>query len=152
MNEVLNTKYEVERKFNFLNTEYGFKGPFEWNVAYEREYTYVNQQYYLNVGFDGGFMISVGKTKQLIPELSTGELTLEDIGYKNRESRDLILLLSKKEKNHFEMIKDPIESLSLYSEIVQNNPEILKGRWYKFSVRYKILIYIRSMLFSKTKD
>ena len=81
---MFDTKSLIEKKFGFLKSDYGFSGPFYRNLAREQEYTFVNGKHFFTIGFDGGFNISVGKTNNIIPELSTWQVTLEDIKYEEK--------------------------------------------------------------------
>ena len=147
MSGLLDLQLKIENHFEFLKTDFGFKGPFYWNLAYEQEYTFINGQYYLNIGFDGGFLISVGKTNELIPDLATGKMTLKDVKYKESRSMMLVDLLSEKEKIDLKNIKNPSDELHFWSKIVKTNSEILLGDWYKFSVKYKIKKYFSKLLY-----
>jgi len=147
MSGLLDLQLKIEKYFEFLKTDFGFEGPFYWNLAYEQEYTFINGQYYLNIGFDGGFFVSVGKTNKLIPGLSTGKVTLKDVKYKERKSIELFDILSEKEKIDFKNIKNPSDELHFWSKIVRANSEILQGDWYKFSIKYKIKKYFSKLLF-----
>ena len=144
---LLDLQLKIEKYFEFLKTDFGFKGPFYWNLAYEQEYTFINGQYYLNIGFDGGFFVSVGKTNELIPDLSTGKMTLKDVKYKERKSIELFNLLSEKEKIDLKNIKNPSDELHFWSKIVKANSEILQGNWFKFSIKYKLKKYFSKLLF-----
>jgi len=144
---LLDLQLKIEKYFEFLKTDFGFKGPFYWNLAYEQEYTFINGQNYLNIGFDGGFFVSVGRTNELIPDLSTGKMTLKDVKYNERKSIELFDLLSEKEKIDLKNIKNPSDELHFWSEIVKANSEILQGDWYKFSIKYKLKKYFSKLLF-----
>jgi hypothetical protein len=146
MIEYPNAKTEIENIFEFLKIDYNYKGPFEWQCAYEKEYSYINGKLYLNIGFDGAFFFSIGETNKLTPELSQGKLNLGNIGYKERKSFDLTSLLSKEEKIHHSNIHSSIDELIFWSNIIKRNSEILEGNWKKFSIKYKVLNFLNTKL------
>ena len=129
---------EVKKNFNFLISDYGFKGPFQWNIAYEQEYTYVNGQIYINIAYDGAFFVSIGKTRKFIKEFSTGQLHLEQISYKEQTSHDIYDLLSKEEKIKISNEKNAVGVLVYLANVIRKNSEILYGNWYKFSFFYRL--------------
>lgn len=143
---LIDAQSKVVKNFEFLKTDFGFNGPFYWNLAYEQEYTYVNGIFYLNIGFDGGFFVSLGKTNRLIPDLSTGKLSLKDVSYDDRKTVELFDLLSNEEKEEMKKIKKPEDELIFWVKVIKNNSEILQGDWYKFSMKYKIKKYFSSLL------
>ena len=146
MIEYPEAKSEVTKYFEFLKTEYGYSGPFEWQCAYDKEYTYVKGNHYLNIAFDGAFFLSVGETKKVIPELATGKLKLGDINHNERKSFDLMYLLSQEEKTAHHNINNSDEELMFWANIIKNNSEILIGNWNKFSIKYKITKYIKTII------
>lgn len=144
--KMLNTCEPVREQFEFLTRDFDFKGPFQWNMGHEQEFTYVNGHLYVNIGFDGGFFLSIGKTHKMIPELSTGELNIGQVDYRDRIWIDVLSLLSKKERNEIYGQRDQIVQLSSLAQLLKNNPEILQGDWRKFSILYKLTSSIRSKL------
>ena len=138
MTAKLNIDESVKNNFDFLNTEYGFKGPHCWNIAYELEFTYVKGIIFFNVSYDGAFFFVIGETKKIFRELETGEIKINEIDRREKNTFDLFDLLSKKERNELLSKSNDLNVLADAAEILKSNHEILKGNWNNFSKFKKI--------------
>lgn len=123
----------LESDYSGFLTNHGFKGPFEYNVACEQHRTFVKGNILIDIAFDGGFWVTIIKTKKLIPEIESGtkkysELELNEYLYYPLSLPDL-----KHIANQSLSIKTkPNDQLRYYFELLKDNPEILDGDLRKF--------------------
>jgi len=127
-----NMDYSESEYFGFL-TNHGFNGPFKFNIAYEQHSTFVKGNIVIDIAYDGGFWVSIIKTKKLIPELESGTKKYSDLGFNEYLDYPLSLLDPKKSENQSLSVKSkPIDQLRYFSELLKENPEILDGDLRKF--------------------
>jgi hypothetical protein len=130
--------YSESEYFGFL-TNRGFKGPFEFNVAYEQHSTYVKGNIIIDIAYDGGFGVSIIKTKKLIPELESGTKKYSELEFNEYLYYPLSLLDPKHITNQLLSIKTkPNDQLRYYFELLKENPEILDGDLRKFRLQSRI--------------
>ena len=120
--------------FGFL-TNHGFKGPFEFNVAYEQHSTFVKGNIIIDIANDGGFWVTIIKTKKLIPEIESGTKKYSELELNEYWDYPVSLLDPKHIRNQSLSIKTkPNNQLRYYFELLKENPEILDGDLRKFSL------------------
>ena len=136
----------VTDSFRFLVDEFGFIGPIEWNVSYERMFTYFRGISFVTVSLEGGFLLSVGKTKMLVPGLASGQTTLSKVPHDQRRELCVMDLVSPGEWKAILDMKDHSEVLRAYGGVLRKHSDLLKGDWSKRTLRYRLLQRFRSAL------
>ena len=144
----------VTKEFVFLQKEYSFTDPIGWNWGRELHWTYFKKNLYVDIAFDGVYMVSVGRTKIHNPELISGKTKLSEIPVEDRDSYDVELLIPREIRFPFSFSGKywtnltPIErtllhehrsryesqyySLSAQARLLRENPQVLKGDWKLF--------------------
>mgnify|MGYP001182256712 FL=1 len=130
----------IDKFFDFLVTDFEFKGPFSYSYVREYHTDYVKGNLIVKVMYDGGFWVGLIVLKNPNPEIETGKLRVVDIDYSKTKSYELEELDWKKKLwNSVSSSNFPDKSLWYYSKILKQNPEILEGNLKKLSMRYKLL-------------
>ena len=134
----------IDKYFDFLITDFEFKGPFSYSYVREYHTDYVKGNLIVKVMYDGGFWVGLIVLKNPNPEIETGKLRVVDIDYSKTKSYELEELDWKKKLWHSVSSSNfPDKSLWYYSKILRQNPELLKGNIEKFTLHYKLLKMLR---------
>jgi len=121
--------------FQFLVSTHGFKGPFEYKPGRRAGSYYVKGDVIVNFEYDGTYIAMIMKTKKTFTDLENGELNLLDIEPDDYAYYEISKLDYK--KRFWNSVSD--ENLTekyywYYEKLIKNNPEILNGDFYKFSL------------------
>jgi hypothetical protein len=137
--------FQEDRYFGFLVNQ-GFKGPFNFNIAYEMHTTYVRGKIIIDIAYDGGYQVYIVRTKRLIPELETGKKKLSDLDFSESSYHALTELDPKKKIfNSVDFNNQIDKQLWYYSKLLLDNPEILLGDLKKFNFFNILLRRLRSI-------
>ena len=117
----------VNDYFNFL-TDFGFKGPIEYNISWEQQYLYVKEDIVIAITFDGGFCVYFKKIKPK-NKIDINQLDeYKELNFNAYTDFDLTLLDPNLEIYNAQNFDNPNEkTLSYYSKLFKDNPEILQG-------------------------
>ncbi len=130
----------IEKFFDFLITDFDFKGPFSYPYVREYHTDYVRGNLIISVMYEGDFWAGLTVLKNPNPEIETGNLRVVDIDYAETKYYELEQLDWKKKLwNSISSSNLTDKRLSYYSQILKQNPEILEGNLKKLTLHYKLL-------------
>jgi hypothetical protein len=124
----------IDKYFNFLKTEYGFSGPYEYNVAHELECYYLKKDIVIMISYDSVYWASVIKLKRIFSKLYSSEILLNKISYKDQITYDLVKIANV---NNVDIHNDKV--LEIYANYLKNNSEILSGDISKLIVKNQLI-------------
>jgi hypothetical protein len=117
----------IDKCFGFVR-EFGFQGPFAYQINRAFFNDYVKDDLVISVIYDGRFWIEFIRTFKLIPGLNTGETRLHEIDPKQMQFYDLTLLDRKQRIfKSVEFIDFDDKLLWYYSKLLRHNTYVLQG-------------------------
>jgi len=118
----------VKKYFDFLVSEYGFSNPIFYNVAHELHATYIKDDWFINIAFDGCYWCTIHKSRQEIQNVLSGKIKINDMDYRKIKNYDISKLdKNKKVYNAISFNNISEKELLYYSTLLKNNPKILNG-------------------------
>jgi hypothetical protein len=134
---------KINREFDFLNKS-GFKGPIVPESSREIHAIYVKKCLILDIFYNGGYDITLIQTKTIIPGIEENKISFTDIYSKTSRIYKLKTLDFKNELFNSVYFNDQHEKFFwYYRHLLIQNPKILNGNLYKFSLRYRLLRILR---------
>ena len=129
----------IEKHFGFL-LEKGFTGPFVYMDKREIRTDFIKEDLIINVTYDGLYLVTLIKIKELNKEFESGKKRSSDLHLDEYDSYDLHVLDAKK-KIYSSIICNDIYAKQLVynSELLKRHPEILNGDLKKLKKRYQLL-------------
>jgi hypothetical protein len=130
---------DTSEYFGFLNT-YGFKGPYEYILGHSQGEYFVKGKIVIVFHFEGYWTASIMKTKKYYKDLEEGKVNWYADGIKHFYFRDIKSLdRNCKKRDCIIFENDHNKELFYYSNLIQDNVEILEGNFRKFSPIYPLL-------------
>jgi len=130
----------VIKYFGFLESDFGFKKMPEYNYVREIHNDYIKGNLIIKIIYEGSYIVDLMKSKVAEKDLLDGNKRTIDYDCFYFKSYNLNQFVGNKRTTISLQKEYNSEKDLLYcSEILKNNPEILKGKTFKFSIMYRIL-------------
>jgi len=145
--KTLTIEDDVQRYFGFLETDVGFTKVKPYGYSREFHFDYIKENLIVKVCYDGGFFVSILKTKTTENDLLTNAKRTVDYDFNFFKRYDLRQLdIDKKIFNSANVQMSKEKELKFYSELLRQNPEILDGFINKLTFKYLIFRKIKNWL------
>ena len=130
----------LNKYFGFLSTEQNFKGPFTYNYVREVHTDYIKGDLIVKITYEGDYWVDIIKLIKPNPDIESGvkrvvDLDISELRYYSIGQLDP----NKKLWNSVSSSNFPDKKLWYYLNLIRQNPEILKGNFEKFTIKYRIL-------------
>lgn len=129
----------IDKYFDFLIAGHKFNGPYSYQYVREFHTDYVKGNLIIKVAYEGDFWVDMIMLKNPNPEIENGHLRVVDLDYSEIKYFNLEKLdWKKKFWNTVSSSNLPDKRLWYYSNILRQNPELLDGKFEKFTLRFRI--------------
>lgn len=138
---------DVKRYFDFLVTDFGFIKIKPYGYSRETHFDYIKENLIVKVSYDSGYFVNILKSKKIENDLLTNKTKSVDYDFKFFKRYDL-KQLDKKRKiyNSANVQLSKEQELKYNSELLRQNPEILKSDFKKLTLRYLLIRKIKNWL------
>ncbi len=124
----------VDKYFNFLITEFNFKGPITYNFYREIHTDYIKDNIVVKIVYDGDYWCDLIKIKGGSKDILFREKRIVDIDREKLIYYEISDLDINRNLYHSIFIDDSSEKeLWYYSTLLKKNPDVLNGDFRKFS-------------------
>lgn len=145
------TKYTlddlVDKYFGFLETDFEFVRVASYGYSRETHFDYIKENLIIKICYDGGFFVSILKSKKTENDLITNKKRTIDYDFKffrNYDIRQLDIDNKIFNSSYVQMSKET--ELKYYSELFRQNPDILNGDLNKLTLKHLIISKIKKWL------
>jgi len=130
---------QIKKHFDFLKQD-GFSGPNNHESSDTSSINYVKETIIIHIVFTGRYWCYIYKTKRPIDSILTGQTNVESIPRNEIIACHEISKLDSKRRIWNSVLMDnfPDKPLWYYSKLINQNIEILKGDFRKFSFLYRL--------------
>jgi hypothetical protein len=134
-----NILQDAKHTFDFLVSDFGFQGPYEFDLTYESHLNYVKNQVLIDIFYDGAYCVILYDTINPMAGLESGISILKDVDRRKWRFYYLHLIAKDGRQRLREAHQQPNEQLRYYSQILKDNRELMEGNFKKFSFLHKLL-------------
>ena len=134
----------INKYFGFLVTEFSFKGPYTYYYVRERHTDFVKGDLVISVASEGDYWVEFIKLKSYDANVENGTKKVIEIDPSEKRHYSIGSLDRKKKLwNSVSSNNFPDKKLWYYLNIIRQNPELLKGDFRKFTLKYRLLRFFK---------